>query len=56
MINLTLVLLCHTGILQGLDIKDSTTIPAASSLTELPEQFDVKNLCVGIPKVSLAPY
>ncbi|KAK5885973.1 hypothetical protein CesoFtcFv8_017056 [Champsocephalus esox] len=43
------------GILQGLDIKDSTTIPAASSLTELPEQFDVKNLCVGIPKEYHAP-
>ncbi|TKS86165.1 Glutamyl-tRNA(Gln) amidotransferase subunit A, mitochondrial [Collichthys lucidus] len=43
-------------ILQGLDIRDSTTIPApASSLTELPEGFDVKNICVGIPKEYHAP-
>ncbi|XP_077395510.1 glutamyl-tRNA(Gln) amidotransferase subunit A, mitochondrial [Festucalex cinctus] len=43
------------GILQGLDTKDSTTVPAPASSTELPENFDVKNLCVGIPKEFHAP-
>eukprot|EP00064_Thunnus_orientalis_P004146 superscaffoldBa00000369_g4157 len=28
------------GILQGLDMRDSTTVPAPSSSTELPEDFD----------------
>lgn len=45
------VLTVYTGILQGLDRKDSTTIPPLSPLMELPEKFDVKNICVGIPKV-----
>ncbi|XP_035530128.1 glutamyl-tRNA(Gln) amidotransferase subunit A, mitochondrial [Morone saxatilis] len=43
------------GILQGLDVKDSTTVPAPSSPTELPEDFNVKNICVGIPKEYHAP-
>ncbi|XP_026211409.1 glutamyl-tRNA(Gln) amidotransferase subunit A, mitochondrial [Anabas testudineus] len=43
------------GILQGLDIRDSTTIPAPAPLTELPEDLDVKNLFIGIPKEYHAP-
>ncbi|XP_068608046.1 glutamyl-tRNA(Gln) amidotransferase subunit A, mitochondrial isoform X2 [Brachionichthys hirsutus] len=33
-------------ILQGPDVRDSTTVSAAS----LPEHFDVRDLCVGVPK------
>ncbi|KAM7403970.1 hypothetical protein PAMA_004404 [Pampus argenteus] len=42
-------------ILQGQDMRDSTTVPAPSSPTELPEDFDVKNICIGIPKEYHAP-
>lgn len=49
---LTCLCLCvYTGTLQGLDRKDSTTIPPLSTQMELPEKFDVQNICVGIPKV-----
>lgn len=41
--------------LQGVDVKDSTTIPLPSSLTNLLEDFDVRNLRVGIPKEYHAP-
>ncbi|CAN9502008.1 unnamed protein product [Ophioblennius macclurei] len=43
------------GILQGRDPLDSTTVPAPSPLMELPEDFDVKNIRVGIPKEYHAP-
>ncbi|XP_028995374.1 glutamyl-tRNA(Gln) amidotransferase subunit A, mitochondrial [Betta splendens] len=43
------------GILQDLDVQDSTTIPAPASLADLPVDFNVKNLCVGIPKEYHAP-
>ncbi|XP_011615635.1 glutamyl-tRNA(Gln) amidotransferase subunit A, mitochondrial [Takifugu rubripes] len=43
------------GALQGLDRKDSTTIPPLSTQMELPEKSDVRNICVGIPKEYHAP-
>ncbi|XP_075883720.1 glutamyl-tRNA(Gln) amidotransferase subunit A, mitochondrial [Nelusetta ayraudi] len=42
-------------VLQGLDPRDSTTIPAPPSTAQLPEDFDVRNICVGIPKEYHAP-
>lgn len=42
-------------VLQGVDIKDSTTVPLPSSPTQPLDDFDVKNLCVGIPKEYHAP-
>ncbi|XP_067099257.1 glutamyl-tRNA(Gln) amidotransferase subunit A, mitochondrial [Osmerus mordax] len=38
------------GVLQGHDVRDSTTVPSPPSLEELPEDLDVRNLRVGIPK------
>uniref|UniRef100_A0A3Q3VUE7 Glutamyl-tRNA(Gln) amidotransferase subunit A, mitochondrial n=1 Tax=Mola mola TaxID=94237 RepID=A0A3Q3VUE7_MOLML len=43
------------GILQGVDARDSTTVRAPSSLMELPEDFDVKTICLGIPEEYHAP-
>uniref|UniRef100_G3PJ00 Glutamyl-tRNA(Gln) amidotransferase subunit A, mitochondrial n=1 Tax=Gasterosteus aculeatus aculeatus TaxID=481459 RepID=G3PJ00_GASAC len=40
-------------VLRGQDMKDSTTTPAPSSLTDL--HLNVKNICVGIPKEYHAP-
>ncbi|XP_070697939.1 glutamyl-tRNA(Gln) amidotransferase subunit A, mitochondrial [Pempheris klunzingeri] len=42
-------------VLQGLDIRDSTTIRAPPSLPELPEDFDAEKICVGIPKEYHSP-
>lgn len=41
-----------TGLLQGHDVKDSTSVPAPYSPADLPEKLDVRKICVGIPKVS----
>ncbi|KAM6912808.1 glutamyl-tRNA(Gln) amidotransferase subunit A, mitochondrial [Xenentodon cancila] len=43
------------GVLQGLDVRDSTTVPAPLSQTEPPEELDIRNICVGIPKEYHAP-
>ncbi|XP_062863572.1 glutamyl-tRNA(Gln) amidotransferase subunit A, mitochondrial [Trichomycterus rosablanca] len=43
------------GILQGRDVKDSTTIEAPGSSVGLPEDFDIRGICVGIPKEYHAP-
>uniref|UniRef100_A0A8C2EAJ4 Glutamyl-tRNA(Gln) amidotransferase subunit A, mitochondrial n=1 Tax=Cyprinus carpio TaxID=7962 RepID=A0A8C2EAJ4_CYPCA len=40
-------------ILQGRDERDSTTVQAPSTPSSLPEHFDIRNICVGIPKVQL---
>ncbi|XP_052001631.1 glutamyl-tRNA(Gln) amidotransferase subunit A, mitochondrial [Xyrauchen texanus] len=42
-------------ILQGRDERDSTTVQAPSTPPSLPEHFDIKDLCVGIPKEYHAP-
>lgn len=44
---------CFSGILQGRDERDSTTVQAPSTPPSLPEHFDIRNICVGIPKVQL---
>ncbi|XP_050988575.1 glutamyl-tRNA(Gln) amidotransferase subunit A, mitochondrial [Labeo rohita] len=42
-------------ILQGRDERDSTTVQAPSTPTSLPEHFDIRDICVGIPKEYHAP-
>lgn len=43
------------GVLQGRDVKDSTTLPAPSPPPALPQEFDVRDVCVGVPKEYHAP-
>ncbi|KAM9354333.1 glutamyl-tRNA(Gln) amidotransferase subunit A, mitochondrial [Pholidichthys leucotaenia] len=43
------------GVLQGVDVRDSTTLPVPPSLAELPDDFSVNGLRVGIPKEYHAP-
>ncbi|XP_060789261.1 glutamyl-tRNA(Gln) amidotransferase subunit A, mitochondrial [Neoarius graeffei] len=43
------------NVLQGLDVKDSTTVPAPDSPAALLQEFDVGDLCVGVPKEYHAP-
>ena len=42
---------CVTDVLQGRDLKDSTTVQSPTPHTGFTEDIDVRNLCVGIPKV-----
>uniref|UniRef100_A0A672NKA2 Glutamyl-tRNA(Gln) amidotransferase subunit A, mitochondrial n=1 Tax=Sinocyclocheilus grahami TaxID=75366 RepID=A0A672NKA2_SINGR len=42
-------------ILQGPDERDSTTVQAPSTPPSLPEHFDIRDICVGIPKEYHAP-
>ncbi|XP_062378803.1 glutamyl-tRNA(Gln) amidotransferase subunit A, mitochondrial [Sardina pilchardus] len=43
------------GILQGQDILDATTIPSPPGQTDLPEDFDIRQITVGIPQEYHAP-
>ncbi|XP_066527455.1 glutamyl-tRNA(Gln) amidotransferase subunit A, mitochondrial [Hoplias malabaricus] len=43
------------GVLQGQDEKDSTTIQVPDSPAGLLEHFDIRDICVGIPKEYHAP-
>lgn len=43
------------GVLQGHDVHDSTTVPTPSPSSASPEDVEVKNICVGIPKEYFAP-
>ncbi|KAL2099028.1 hypothetical protein ACEWY4_005508 [Coilia grayii] len=43
------------GILQGQDMLDATTIPSPPGQTDLPEDFDIKQITVGIPQEYHAP-
>ncbi|XP_048831509.1 glutamyl-tRNA(Gln) amidotransferase subunit A, mitochondrial [Brienomyrus brachyistius] len=43
------------GVLQGLDKKDSTTIPPPATPTHLPEEIDIRKIRVGIPQEYHAP-
>ncbi|KAI4883026.1 hypothetical protein NFI96_012492 [Prochilodus magdalenae] len=43
------------GILQGRDEKDSTTVQSRDSPANFPGDFDVRDICVGVPKEYHAP-
>uniref|UniRef100_A0A4W4H6N5 Glutamyl-tRNA(Gln) amidotransferase subunit A, mitochondrial n=1 Tax=Electrophorus electricus TaxID=8005 RepID=A0A4W4H6N5_ELEEL len=43
------------GVLQGQDEKDSTTVSVPDSPASLPEDLDIRDVCVGIPKEYHAP-
>ncbi|KAK3562792.1 hypothetical protein QTP86_009280 [Hemibagrus guttatus] len=42
-------------VLQGRDVNDSTTVQAPDSPAPLPQEFDVRDICVGVPKEYHAP-
>ncbi|KAG7465954.1 hypothetical protein MATL_G00159590 [Megalops atlanticus] len=43
------------GVLQGLDVKDSTTIYHPAPHNDLPDDIDIRKVCIGIPKEYHAP-
>ncbi|XP_058255279.1 glutamyl-tRNA(Gln) amidotransferase subunit A, mitochondrial isoform X2 [Hemibagrus wyckioides] len=42
-------------VLQGRDVNDSTTVHVPDSPAPLPQEFDIRDLCVGVPKEYHAP-
>ncbi|MGH0131939.1 UNVERIFIED_CONTAM: hypothetical protein FKN15_015741 [Acipenser sinensis] len=47
--------LLDQGVLGGHDSKDSTTVPEPFKPFSLPDEIDVRNVCVGIPREYHAP-